>query len=424
VKERHRTPVIGTKEVYVFQLADSQKNTWWGSWKIKGEKRIFRSLRTEDIGEATEEAKNTYDLLLKQKKSSGSLKLEAHAPTLGNLVAYFRENSVVMKKNGHRAKQLNLQLDTKIIPYFGTNYTIRQNGDFEDRVLKYPAYRRGFGTKYRKKGYRTSAGNRVSVSKSTLRLELSGFKQVLKHCHKHRILEFMPNVPMEELELGVKITDIQKNRRPAFTTEEIEKMPELLDAYVHHGKRKPGQSEILERRKFVAFTKLLMVSGLRPAEARLLRKRNFRFLERGEHEVLIVDVEKSKTRPHSTPCSYLGDTRVAAKWMRDFLDSDACAAKKMSDLVFTRKDGKTAINDLTLNRHHKLFLKANRLVSDRTNSRKRRSFYSYRHHFATFNLRNGVPLAAIATTMATSPDMLYKYYNQNIAEDLIDLFEK
>jgi integrase len=418
MKEDIRVPLIGAKSVYLFKQNSSQ--IWWGSWKLPKTKRIFRSLRTEDLNEATKQAHETYDLLLKQLNQKGKVSVDAKTPTIKNLVEFFYTNATVMKKNGDRARQIRHHLDRKIIPYLGPNYTIK-DGDVQERILLYPNWRRGVGVKFRKKGFTTKTGRRPQANKTSLKLELQSLKQCLKFAAKHRLIESAPVLPLDEMDLGVKLADVQKNRRPDFTTAEVEKIPALLDEYCRHDHLLDYQK--LVRQRFAAYTKLLIVTGARPAEVRSLRLRNCRFIERNGREVLIIDIEKSKTVPHSTPATFLGDASVAARWMKDFLLSEACLAVKGNDLIFTKRDGKVAVEAHSLNRLHENFLRENRLLTDKKTGRKKRTFYSYRHHFATFNLRNGVPLSALASSMGNSPDILQKYYNQNIAEDLFSLFE-
>ena len=140
-------------------------------------------------------------------------------------------------------------------------------------------------------------------------------------------------------------------------------------------------------------------SGLRPNEARQLRRRDIRTTDHGIRYLYVQPATKTGERdtyPLPSAFRYLGRVREQSEYTAD------------DDLIFGDRDGNPVES---FNKTFTKLLTDNDLLHD-MNGRPR-TIYSLRHFYATQRLSsktNPVPMEMPAKNMGTSPRTLYRHY--------------
>lgn len=417
---------IDKRPYELFQRKDSPN--WWMRFSITGHGQKRIGLKTPDFELARVLAEQEYQKAVwsaeagvLQGKTSFSKLAQQYLDRLGKL-------SQTNQK--HRTKYYHDKgiIERYLVPYFGKKTVTSIT---HARVQEYLDWRRQYWTtgpgkdEYAIKSERNGKlfvrpVQHIEPALSTLRREAVTLRNVFKLAVTLGYIK-AADIPAPELAIA------SKNKRPSFTDAEmVTLLTEAMNriAFV----RKPGEPQRLidsktrfERMMLWGFIQIAVHTGMRPTELHNLSWANVEGLEAArktaikDARIRIVAYGKGKSPQRLVPnVEALG--AFVALW--DAFKTQFGRAPEPTDAVFTNIDGgraqsyKKSLNNL---------LEATGLKTDAFG--RARTAYSFRHSYATNQLRKGTDIYTLAINMRTSVRMIEMYYSDVVPDDVAKRLE-
>jgi integrase len=417
---------IDKRPYELFQRKDSPN--WWLRFSLAGHGQKRIALKTPDSVLARVLAEKEFQKAVwsaeagvLQGKTSFSKLAEQYLDRLDKL-------SQTDPK--HRTKYIHDRgiIDRYLVPYFGKK-TI--TSITHARVQDYLEWRRQYWTvgpgkdeyaiKYVRDGRQFSRPvQHIEPALSTLRREAVTLRNVFKQAVTLGYIK-AADIPAPELASG------PKNKRPAFTDAEIQSLlTHAIDRMAFAGKPDEPQRLIdpktrFERVMLWGFIQVAVHTGMRPTELHNLSWANVEGLEAArktainDARIRIVAYGKGKSPQRMVPnIEALG--AFVALW--DAFKTHFGKAPESTDAVFVNIDGnraqsyKKSLNNL---------LDAAKLKNDAFG--RPRTAYSFRHTYATNQLRKGTNIYTLAINMRTSVRMIEMYYSDVVPDDVAKKLE-
>lgn len=405
---------IDKRPYELFRRKDSPN--WWIRFSIKGHGQKRIGLKTPDGELARVLAEKEYQKAVwsaeagvLQGKTSFSKLAEQYLDRLDKL-------SQTNPKHRTKYRHDKGIIDRYLVPYFGKKTVTSIT---HARVQEYLEWRRQYWTtgpgkdeyaiKYEFDGKQFSRPvQHIEPALSTLRREAVTLRNVFKLAVTLGYLK-AAEIPAPELATA------PKNKRPSFTVAETETLlTHAMNRITFVGK--PGEQQRMidtktrfERMMLWGFVQIAFHTGMRPTELHNLTWANIEGLETArktaikDARIRIVAYGKGKSPQRLVPnVEALG--AFVALW--DAFKTQFSRAPEPTDAVFVNIDGQRAQNyKKSLNS----LLEATGLKKDAFG--RARTAYSFRHTYATNQLRKGTDIYTLAINMRTSVRMIEMYYS-------------
>lgn len=358
---------------------------WYARLTLDNGKRIVRSTKTDDLDEATERALE----LMYETRARIKNKLPAQTRKFKHVAEYAikrMQNELVSGVGKQAYKDYMSALRRWLIPYFGDTDVAKVD---LAALTAFDAWR----TEQNKKPFSQSGINNHNAALNRVldEAELNGWL----------VKSLRPTL----LNKGTK-----SESRGSFTNAEYTKIYTALRNW--HKKTRNDKAaatrEVL--RNYVLF---LANTGVRHGtEALGLRWRNIEWHEKDGERYLVVNVD-GKTRKRAAVArdrveKYLDRQRKLNKVIS--ADSfDELLTQRSYEFVFTTRLGEVATLH-NLAEHFKALL--NELDLRVGADGKARTLYSWRHYYATQDLKRGMSTHALSKQMGNSTAMLDKHYSK------------
>jgi len=446
---KHHILVKG--ELQIFTIKGAKNQRWYCIVKIGKEPRIRKALGTTRRNDAERYAYDLYNGL----RALHAEGMPIVATGWDKLTEKYKSERNYGNTTHHRLKMLTLFFtkvkDIKEIDAAMINRWVKWRKDY----WLSPA-----GRKYIKQN--GIVGGRhltANIGATTLKLEATALKGILKFAFERGIIPFIPDIAPLTKRRSFK--GDKTHRRSAFTNAQHARILKYLnDEYrklnkqaavkgsgYFHAKAKGLEYMLFPRqrnRRMYAWCMLLATSGIRPQEAKqllfkdiqpytdftndaLLTEINISAAVAKTGEPRLIYVVDSGTTYRETRRSLLWDTMEEWRAMARYNDDD--------DYIFSNTNEmgakyETANMGLYFSRMIKGFGKAGTKAENykafvKEDSKEFYSSYSYRHRFITESLKKGVSPYFISTHCGTSLTQIRKAYSKVIGIDLKDeFFEK
>lgn len=417
---------IDKRPYELFQRPDSPN--WWMRFSITGHGQKRIGLKTPDFELACVLAEREYQKAVwsaeagvLQGKTSFSKLAQQYLDRLDRLritdpkqdTKYFHDKGII---------------DRYLVPYFGKK-TI--TSITHAKVQEYLEWRRQYWTtgpgkdeyaiKYERDGKQFSRPvQHIEPAQSTLRREAVTLRNVFKQAVTLGYIK-AADIPAPELNAA------PKNKRPSFTEAEVATLlTEAMNRIAFVGKPDEPQRMVdaktrFERVMLWGFVQIAIHTGMRPTELHNLSWANVEGLEVArktaikDSRIRIVAYGKGKAPQRLVPnVEALGG--FIALW--DAFKSQFGRDPSPTDAVFVNLDGgraqsyKKSLNSL---------LEATGLKADAFG--RVRTAYSFRHTYATNQLRKGTDIYTLAINMRTSVKMIEMYYSDVVPDDVASRLE-
>jgi integrase len=429
---------IDKRPYELFQRSDSPN--WWMRFSLAGHGQKRISLKTPDAELARVLAEKAYNKAVwsaeagvLEGKTSFSKLAEQY---LGRLDTLSQTNPKHRTKY-HHDKGI---IDRYLVPYFGKKTVTSIT---HARVQEYLEWRRQYWTtgpgkdeyaiKYERDGKQFSRPvQHIEPALSTLRREAVTLRNVFKLAVTLGYLK-AADIPAPELATA------PKNKRPSFTYDEINKLSEQAiyrvymvgkpdDRNKNYDPEKwtKGEQSIavkvrFERMMLWGFIQIAVHTGMRPTELHNLTWANIEGLETArktaikDARIRIVAYGKGKSPQRLVPnVEALG--AFVALW--DAFKTQFGRAPEPTDAVFVNIDGQRAQN---FKKSLNSLLEATGLKQDAFG--RARTAHSFRHTYATNQLRKGTDIYTLAINMRTSVRMIEMYYSDVVPDDVAKRLE-
>ncbi|SFV36573.1 Phage integrase family protein [Devosia crocina] len=407
-------------ETQPFQLFQ-RGATYWVRFSIKGQGQQRFSLGTKDAALAQRLAQQKYQ----HSVWSADQGLLAGKTSFDKLAQQYIEELLDRAKANPKkaaiAKAEKAIIDRYLVAFFGKS-TVTSIA--EPKLHEYLQWRKAYwvtgpGAKVQFVTYDLANGKqgRRKVKHepphpNTVRREASALRGVLNFAVRLGYLR-RGDVPELRLEAG------KKNKRPAFTTDEINT---ILNAALERLQDAFAQPKLRhERVGLYAFITVAVETGMRPTElynlnwAHIVGFESERGRPLGERRIRIDAYGKGMAPRQMVPKR---GAFSAFEHLWDAFVATHGRAPGPNDPVFTNHDGerigsiKRSLNNL---------LEATGMKADAFG--RPRTAYSFRHTYATNQIRDGVDVYMLAINMRTSVRMIEMYYSDIIPEDRAKLLE-
>lgn len=390
---------------------------------------IFCRLKIPNGGwlQKSTKCKNIDDALLKAEKWHNemtflhehglSVKRRTFAAMCDLYIDEFENDVKLGLKNARNLKDYRKIIDSYLRPYFGRRYIdqIKNKDIAEYQTWRMAYWITGDGAKDKFITYKRN-GKTIKRPKpkgklpsyTTQNRENVVLRAIFRTALKNDILT---EIQIPTITINKKQNN-KKNRRPAFTREEYDKLTDFLFEWPNEKYCKNKERRWLLR-NYVIF---LAHSGLRPGtETDNLCWKHLRQIEttRGEKRfVLTVDGKTGIRNPVVSDVAHAALTQIK-------IDIETAGTEIKPDMpVFCLPDGTPVKNDYFRQLFHKA-LKKSGLLKDASN--QQRSLYSLRHTYATFQLLyKKVSIYTLKEQMGTSIRMIELYYGHLTPELAVD----
>ena len=225
---------------------------------------------------------------------------------------------------------------------------------------------------------------------ATLAVERDALNQVFRWAVRHQYLRRQPQIELPE--------KYEKTRRPAYPINKFHSFYKDAQAWMRETER---EYDRYHRALSVYFCSLILFSGLRPREAKLLKwqdVKTFKDESGNEHILLTIHPE---TKTHGREMVPLDETAEVLREWHAFAKHTG-----PDDYVFANWDG--SFWEAHGRSVHKLLT---HLGARKDNFGRDLSAYSFRHAYATHRLLNGVRVYSLAENMGTSVEMIERHYS-------------
>jgi len=409
-------------QLYIYLRDDvSSSNRWYCSYKLKGVKRVFKSLGIMAEAEASKLARRELAEAEKRLDLYGA-NIAFSKNTIGDAYRFFKEhgeNYVGIRDSAGRYKTIMSHWDSHLLKFFGAKTVIDER--LQNRMEKYVDHRR--------RVINRKTGKRLKAKTSSIKQEIISAKQLLK------IARTGAGIGGEVGNLTIRINKSklkdQRSNSTTFQDHEIDEIKghfdreakaleaEVFETHQIKDSKNLFQSRsartaarrlfLLERLRF--FVAIAFSTGARVNEIRQIRHGDF------EKNYEIVKIRKSKTVGGTNRVAFIDSeiwdiSRAYDRFMK------YAQTEKANSLIFADKEGKIEEQLKTLlvgvGGSFKEFLRRNKMLVDKIHGRQKRNFYATRHYFITKQANEGKMVAAVASSCGTSIKQISdRYYDVN-----------
>ncbi|MEI6558147.1 MAG: tyrosine-type recombinase/integrase [Rhodospirillaceae bacterium] len=372
---------------------------WQMRARIPGDKNYrFKSLKTTDVHRACTEANDQYQEWIWEKKRGLDSRPKLMSAVINEFLKDLKERLRTKLTTIHMETLYRGRCETYITPFFG-NMPI---ASIDQKAMeKYYRWRM-------QQGKKPPAKQTLNIEKTTLGV-IFQFAQDKK---------YYPSGEYPKLEIPDKVDgDDGENRRPAFTRDEWDKFPDLLDDWIERATT--GDHTYL-RQMLKGYVLLMGCTGMRTNDVHDLKWAALQKLHHANEHWGQVN------KLHGTVSDHIVKIEVTGKGMNRSLFGSPeavgiliewrCKCKWIEDddLVFCSERRK----QYSFTSPFRTFLKEYDLLLDRNG--EPRTPYSLRHTYATLKLESGVNMHILAKQMGTSEQMLRQHYSHVELLDNID----
>ena len=432
-------------QLQIFTIKDSKRGGWYAIIKLPKTARIRRSLGTTLRRDAERKAFNLYNKY-RALHEEGLPVLDTSWDTLVNQYDSAKDYG---KTTGHRIKMLRI--------FFGKVDNVR---DIDAKMIqRWTTWRKQYwlskeGKKHLK---RTGAvGGRhvhANVGTTTLKMEASVLKGILRYGFERGIIGFIPDIA--PLMKRRTYTGDGTHRRAAFTNshhasimkyinddyKRLTKQSQTKTTGYYHALAKGNEYMLFPRqrnRRMHLWCLLLATSGIRPTEARNLLFRDVASYDDRVNDALLTQIsiraEVAKTgEPRTIYVVDSGSTYEGVSLLWKTIEAWRSIARfnEPDDLIFSNtnvmgKRNEPAQMPLYFSRMIKSFGKAGTRGENYKPfvdaEGKEFSSYSYRHRFITEALKKGVSPYFVSVHAGTSYTQIRKHYAHLFGLDVKDEF--
>jgi integrase len=333
-------------------------------------------------------------------------------------------------------------LERYMLPFFGKSPVTAIN---VPKLHGYMAWRRSYWTSgpgakethiaYERKGRRViRPAQHIEATLSTLRREAVTMRSVFKHAVR---LGYIKASDIPKIDLVAE----ERNKRPSFTDAEIEKLMQVAEQRLvdvldirkrgkqpntwkdAHGKDITSSVSRVgyERMVLYCFIGIALETGMRPTElfnldwGHIVGFKEERAKPISQQRIRILAYGKGK-KPQQLVPNIGAATSFAALW--DAFKKVHEREPRDDEPVFVNASGERA---QSYKKSLNALLEAAKLKTDVFG--QVRSAYSFRHTYATRQLRKGTDVYTLAINMRTSVRMIEMYYSDVVPEDLAKQLE-
>jgi integrase len=418
-------------QLYIYTRDDIKLETrWYCSFKVKGAKRVFKSLGIMSEAEASKEARKVFYDAEKRLKQYGS-NIALSKNTVGDAYKFFKESGehyVGVTDSAGRYKTIMSHWNNHLLKFFGSKTVIDER--LQSRMGKYVEYRRRVINK--------KTGKRLHAKISTIKLEIVSAKQLLLLARQKGIGSDFGNLT---LELSKSKLKNQRSKSTTFTAAEVEDIKghfdreaielETILSETHQivdsaslirsrsARTAARRLFLLERLRF--FVAVALATGARVNEIRQIQHGDFR------QDFKTVKIRRSKTAKGSNRTAWIDNEiwNIDAAYTRYMRHAKT---RKSDSLVFADEEGNVTKQQSDLLKSvggsFTKFLRRNKMLVDKKYGREKRNFYSTRHYFISKQANEGKAIAAVASSCGTSIAMIDATYYSNIGDELDETMSK
>ncbi|MGJ3259972.1 MAG: tyrosine-type recombinase/integrase [Rhodospirillales bacterium] len=424
-------------ELSIFRIRypdGTEPKNWYCQFRAANGKRIRKSTKKSNLGDAVDVAKSIYFEARGIEKAG----FPADERTFAQVAREFLANLQNAVDAGYESKNKHKRyagiINNYVLHHFGAmkvsditereaekykhwrrttkkgTINVTKNARTMERLKKEYAATQDYETLQRAKGIEARIKNRNEKppSPSTLNWDLTAVRQVLKFAVKQGYLEKEPTITNESLKHI-------KNQRPAFSVDEIKLLLRSAD------ERRKTNSHIdsvsrAYRHLFYHFIKVSFLTGLRTTEQLVLRYGDIIF--DGNNTRIIVRAEQDgagKTgfrRVLASPEVYSITKEMRSQ--SDFSDDDSyvwchpTGTPRQGQRIKSFKKSFAALMDET--------------GLERDQDGNKRTLYSFRHTYITemLNKPDGLNLYQLAENVGNTPEVIRRFYGKGIAFDKIE----
>jgi len=360
--------------ITLYRRADSPSKVYQCRFMANG-KCIRRSTKESNRDEAAAAAGEIYDEI--------KFKLRHDMPIGSkNFKAVWEEWKSSVSLSDHRRAYIKSTERNYVLPFFGSEPI---TGLTTARVSKYWPWREANSLK-------------GPPSAATLSMDAQLIRQFTTWAVMRSYLHKPPEVK------APKKVDLKATRRPVFSKDDIEHMLEFSIYWINENKN----GNVRKRRGLCyAFASLILYSGLRPKEARLLKWKDVKI----DEDVVLSVHDDTKTGRRNTLA--LPDARNVLEYARGLVGGEV----SQDDYVFPGTRGGPTDDFMGPFKRMLTYLG---LINDDDPDR---TLYSLRHTYATFRILYGkVDVYKLSSNMGTKIEQIEAHYghiqNENMADDL------
>ena len=427
-----------TKSPYVVFLRKDSPY-YWVRFSIPGQGQKRIGLKTDDPVEAAKLAEQQYQRavwsaeegLLHGKTSFDKLARE--------YVASAEKAAKAAPKQHSKAVADRAVLDRYMIPFFGKSTITSIN---VPKLNQYMDWRRTYWTEgpgkdllvidYERNGKKLYRPARhIEATQSTLRREAVTLRAVFKHAVRQGHIK---DSDIPKLDMKAQ----QPNKRPSFTDAEIDKLLKLAEKRIAeasaNGKRNAKLPPHLwqeepefehrikyERLVLYSFINIALATGMRPTElhnldwGHIVGFKEERKKPIAKQRIRIAAYGKGR-KPQELVPNIGAFSNFINLW--DAFVTMHEREPRMDEPVFVNASGERA---KSFKKSLNALLDAAKLKTDAFG--RARSAYSFRHTYATRQLRKGTDVYTLAINMRTSVKMIEMYYSDVVPDDVAKRLE-
>lgn len=394
---------------------------YWVRFSIKGQGQQRKSLGTKDVEEAEKLAKQTYQHALWSAEHGLLAGKTSFDKVAREYVEHLNALAQANPKKVSVAKAESAIIERYLIAYFGKTTVTSIT---EPKLYEYLSWRKAYwvsgpGAKIDRIEYQRKDG-KIGFRKvkheaphpNTIRREASALRGVFEHGVRLGYLK-RGEVPQLRLESP------KSNKRPAFTDAEINTLGEIAEKRMVEVQMQPKLMH--ERTTLFAFISVARHTGLRPTEIFNLNWGHIAGYKEGvdqptkERRVLIGAYGKGKGPQQMVPKTAVING-LDLLWA--LFEKTHNRKPAPNDPVFTNINGERL---RSLKKSLNSLLEAAGLKRDAFD--RVRTAYSFRHTYASNQLRDGVDIYTLAINMRTSIRMIEIYYSDVIPADRAKILE-
>lgn len=375
---------VNYKEVGDGGVIYLRNSHWYARIAIGGGRYMWRSLKTSDESEATVAAR---DLLMETR-----FRVKHDLPVIGKSVSWMLDQWIQHITNLHSQNRYSsnmLRQHQRCAVFFREFAGNRTLEHVNDALLEgYAEWRFAY---YQRNPQRIRRNVKPVPQAKSIQFELTAFKQVLKWAWARG---WAGKTPLPTYAYNPKLERV----RPAFELNEWREFYRTLRKWVNSaGDERSKRS----RQQFRDFALLLANSGLRPGEAYNLQMRDIEPMKDSKGRQLYRLIVRGKTGhrdviPRAIAARYI-ERQIARR--QGAASTDYFFVNDWNQRLFSLSD---AFDNVLAQTSFK-----------RSGDGRKFSIYSFRHTYATFQIRFGrADVFLIARNMGTSVEMLQRFYGK------------
>lgn len=395
----NKTKIYDSEICYIYQRGGTKSKYWqFYYWDSEGKEgfRIRKSLKTKDFTTAQSLAQNEFINIKAKIQNEESLQTLTVAE-MARLFLTKKKTEISTEPHAGVTKETYRVLKNrcqKIVEFLGAN--TRVDHLKRNAFAKYEEWRtEGFGGK-------------VPKTKTTIKTELSTFKSILINIaiKEKRAISNIPDIPIITIPRKEA-----KHRRNHFRDDELRIFLKTINEWKEE--KTLRRTEGNHRQIVACAIELMLNSGIRVGAVKKIKWRDIRINSKDTiqqqklYRIITVPPENNKTgKEYECNCEV---ALILARLKKISLFTAS------TDPLFCNQNNGKAFSTRIWSDCWKEIIKRSRLEE---NSRRKFSYYSLRHTYATASLANKVPLILLASNMDTSTKYIQDHYYHHETEEL------